>query len=99
MFYVYNESNSGPFDPKMLGVLFNMDANRKFAEHFENYCYLTFILRHEATTLVEKQQANKEIVIAQKKMNYWKRMPNWDVNESGRLCDKSRKNWSLDIRY
>lgn len=96
MFYIYSDSSSGPFDPKMLGVLFKMNPNAKYADHFDNHCYLNFILNHNDTSFVEKQQARKELEIAQKKMDYWKRFPNWTPEESGRLCNEVRKKWGLD---
>ena len=95
MHYVYSENTGGSFiNP---AILLKMDANKKYSEHFYNHCYLVFILRHEASTFAEKQQANKEIAMAAKKMEYWKRMPNWDKEIAGRLCDKIRKQWSLDL--
>lgn len=95
MHYVYSENTGGSFiNP---AVLLKMDANKKYAEHFYNHCYLSFILKHEASSFVEKQQANKEIAMASKKMEYWKRMPSWDPQISGKLCDKIRKDWSLDL--
>lgn len=92
MFYVYSDNREvGNAIP--LSVLMKIDANKKYAEHYYNHCYLQFILKHEASTFIEKAQANKEIGICDRKLNYWKRHQNWDATESAKLCSKIRKQW------
>lgn len=96
MFYIYNDmERGGKFDPMLIGKLREMDANKQYDKHFDNYCYLRFIANHSDTSLVEKQQASREMAIAEKKMLYWKRMPLWDLNESGRLTALTKKKWQM----
>ena len=55
------------------GGFFNptkMNPVKQWAKHYDNYLYLKFI--HDNTKdWKEKRQANKEIQIAQTKMDYW----------------------------
>lgn len=64
----------------------NLDATKHWLTHFGNHCYLSFIFKNSQDR-TEKHQANKEISIADKKMAYWRRHPNFDVQnaEAGKL--------------
>lgn len=47
-----------------------MDPVKAYMKHYENWKYLKFI--HDNTKNgMEKRQANKEIITATKKMDYW----------------------------
>lgn len=94
MFYIYNDTErGGSFDPKMMAIIMKMNPNTQYAKHFDNLCYLRFIANHPDTTFVEKAQANKEIGLAEKKMNFWKRQDSWTPEESGRLMSEIKKRW------
>lgn len=95
MFYIYNDTERGSFDPKMLAMIRNMNPNTQYAKHFDNLCYLRFIAGHADTTFVEKAQANKEIGMAEKKMLYWKRQEKWCPNECGKLMTEIKRRWAV----
>jgi len=77
-FIVYDESaHSGPskvpYD--------RLWASKHWLTHYGNLRYLEFIAAHPDATFTEKAQARREIVLAQRKMDYWKRHPNWNQEE------------------
>jgi hypothetical protein len=47
-----------------------MNPVKQWLKHYENWCYLSFI-HNNTKSGSERRQANKEIHIAQKKMDYW----------------------------
>lgn len=74
-------------------LLDSLDANKKYAEHFSNIMYLKFVQNHSDTSYIEKEQAGKEIIIAERKMKFWKNQRNWDIRECGKLTSKIKKDW------
>jgi hypothetical protein len=70
-----------------------LPANRFFLTHFQNSQYLNFILKHQETTPIEKIQAQKELGIADKKMEYWKRHPNFDLTYVTQETTKIKTQW------
>lgn len=57
--------NSGPFDPS------KYSGAKMYARHFSNLLYLDFIYGNKLSSFTEKNQAEREMVIARKKMKYW----------------------------
>jgi hypothetical protein len=71
----------------------NVNATAKYVEHFRNSLYLQFLANHPRTTWNEKTQARKELVIAERKMTYWRRHPNFNAQQAADLCDKAKAEW------
>lgn len=57
----------------------NADANAHWARHYSNYLLLDWIAKHQHTSFEEKSQARQEIIIAQRKLDWWKKHPNFDA--------------------
>lgn len=69
MTFIYDthpQKMTTPFDP------FRYNGALQFEKHFGNLMYLQFIAHNPLSTFVEKQQAETEMVIARRKMKYWK---------------------------
>jgi hypothetical protein len=56
----------------------NLDASKHWLTHYGNYLYLKFIF-DKSEDRVERHQASKEIAIAERKMTYWRRHPNFSL--------------------
>lgn len=70
----------------------SQDANSYYMTHYKNFLYLDF-LATKSDDFSERAQARKEIEIANRKMKYWMRHPNYDqkiVNEA--IC-LAKKQW------
>jgi hypothetical protein len=67
-------------------------AVKYWATHFGNSMYLTFLVKNEPG-FVERNRAQHELNICERKMQYWQNHPNWEPVEAGREADKIRKMW------
>jgi cell division FtsZ-interacting protein ZapD len=63
-------------------------------KHLDNYFYLRFLFEH-SDDRSERLVANKEMQIAEKKMKYWERMPDFDKEEADAYLQKLKKTWNL----
>jgi hypothetical protein len=71
----------------------DMNANKHWLTHYSNSKYLTFFSQHE-TTLTDRLRALHELTICQRKMDYWKRHPNWDLSTLTSQIQQIDKEWS-----
>lgn len=60
--------------------------------HADNRAFLEFMAREG--NFQEKGQARKELVIADRKLAFWKKHPNWDAGEAERHLVRLRTDWS-----
>ena len=90
MSIIYDE-NKKPSGPSAIPY-HSLPATRYWHTHFENSCYLRFIAE-KSDDPAERRQANSELIIANKKMDYWKRHPNWDTAGAARLAETTKQKW------
>jgi hypothetical protein len=72
----------------------NADANSQYAKHLENYFYLRFILMN-SDDFKEKAQANKELSICQRKLDFWRRHGNFCDAVAQRDTEETKKKWRM----
>ncbi len=72
----------------------NADANTIYANHLENYFYLRFILMN-SDDFKEKAQANKELTICQRKLDFWKKHTNFCSAVAERDTQVVKKKWRM----
>lgn len=72
----------------------NADATKFYLEHYYNYLYLKFIANNKLATFTEKQQASKELVICERKLEYWRRHKNFKVSTANEGITKLQREWS-----
>jgi hypothetical protein len=75
MILVYDENA-----PRMMGgfrSLANANATAIYLTHFQNKLYLNFIAMN-SDIHEEKAQANKELLICERKLTFWARHPNYE---------------------
>lgn len=82
MHFIYNDTE-GTGKPRNRGFsnvtpYHKLNATQFYLNHFANLLYLEFISSHSETSTLEKLQATKEIAICNKKLDYWRKHPNWD---------------------
>jgi len=86
---IYDENpkrmSAGGFNPA------KCNATKCFLSHFDNSLYLTFMLQHG--TRIERRQTSNELVICERKQQYWARQPNFDSQSAEREIQKSKRRW------
>lgn len=86
---IYDETSArtGPIVPYD-----QINATGGWLRHFDNLLYLEFIAGHSQATWIERQQAEREIIIAKRKMAYHAKHPNWDQSavEAGMVTIKRK---------
>ena len=71
----------------------SMDATACWLTHFSNSLHLKFIAER-STDVHERAQANKELAIAERKMAFWKKHPNFETLKAANGAAALKKNWS-----
>ena len=85
MFFVYgNETSKGDFN---MGSVYKMNPNSAWANHYYNRKVLEHIAR-ATKDYAEKHQAEKEIAIAERKMAFWERLPDFAVDNAKSIVKK-----------
>lgn len=93
MYFLYPDNElRTPFNPRTAVPYDKQKATDNWMRHFDNSLYLTFILKNDPDRN-ERAQAQKELAVCERKMDHWKRHPNWDTLEAGRKAEESRKLW------
>lgn len=95
MYIVYNENevrskfaSTTPYS--------DLDATRFWGEHQKNWFYLRFFSTNPLATFQEKKQAELEMIIAEKKMAYWRKHPNWSHSSAERIINTLRNEWGTE---
>ena len=70
-----------------------VNPNRAFIKHYENSLYLQFIADHTETSFQEKNRANYELTIADRKMAYWRKHPEFSEERMISDCLVAKSKW------
>lgn len=73
--------------------LSRINKNTQFKKHLENLMFLEFISLN-TKDFKEKHQAEKEIIIAKKKMIYWSRFKDFDQKQKELDTVELKKKWA-----
>jgi len=75
MYIIYNEYEyKKPFN---FYILDEINPNKQYKKHLENYFYLKFINMNSKDG-VEIYQSNKELKVCQRKLDYWRKREDFD---------------------
>jgi len=78
--------------PRYRGAVSTADPIRPYVTHYGNLLYLQFILR-ESTDRLEKRQAEKEVVICERKLAFWARQPQMLATEAANQVGALKAQW------
>ena len=84
--FFYKDKDTTPFDHRLLKIL---NPTACYLKHYENMLYLRFIAENSDDRL-EKHQAEKEMRICQRKLDYWARLYNHDEALKGMQALKQK---------
>lgn len=87
-------TDTGPRTPMNLARLHSMDPNIQFEKHLENWFFLKFIIMN-SKDWQEKAQATKELVICDRKLEYWKRNRAFDKKRQMDDTIKLKQKWNI----
>ena len=76
------------------GMAINLDKinpNKPWAKHVENWYYLKFI--YTSGTVTEKIQAQKELIICERKLTFWQRHPTWSKEAAAQTVKDFQSKW------
>lgn len=93
MAFVYTENEPKRFTGRPVPY-HEQDAIKHWATHYDNSLYLTFLVKNE-TDRNARAQATAELTIAERKMTFWKRHPNWNSTEATAIAIESKKKWNM----
>lgn len=71
----------------------DQDATRHWASHYAKSLELRFYLSTPASTFQEKARARVEMVVCDRKMEHWRRHPNFDVGRAAELRAAADREW------
>ena len=91
MFIYSDNEKRGSFN---FGAISKMDPTELYCSHLGNWFYLKFILMN-SKVLVEISQANKELTICERKLEFWKRQPGFDSVSAQTENAALKKKWNM----
>ena len=85
------KSGSFGFNP------YEYSGSKQYAKHFGNLCYLSFIANNRGSSFAEKYQAEKEMIVAKRKMKYWERVAKvqGELELIVKYCAEEKKKWAI----
>lgn len=89
--FFYSETKQ-PFSGSPSRV-WEMNGTKVYLTHYSNLLYLQFVANNPRATFQERSQAEKEIKICEKKLEWWLRHPNFDQDEALREVAKLKSQW------
>lgn len=90
-FLIYDDS---PQPGGFRGPPNTSNPNRPYRKHLENYYYLLFM--SENGSPAEKHQAQKELLICERKLKWWKAQPAFSIEQAGRDTQELKRQWKRD---
>ncbi|MCP1540127.1 hypothetical protein [Methylorubrum extorquens] len=68
------------------------NANKGYLTHYENYLVLDFITR-ASKDRAEIAQARKELTICERKLEFWRKHPNFETAVVTRKVEEMKRQW------
>jgi len=73
--------------------IWKWNGTKQYLKHYDQMLYLHFVLKNPRASEQEKRIARHEIGIAEKKLAFWTRHPNFDEQEAQKGAEKLKKMW------
>jgi len=91
---LYSDTEKSTFDPRRAVPYHEQKATINALKHYENLLFLTRITE-EPKSFMERMQAEKELVICQRKIDHWRRHPNFSTKDFSEGCLIKKKQWGI----
>ena len=89
--FFYDDSGSYPVSGNRPPDVGRMDATAAYLRHYDNMLYLEFMAIRG--TMIERAQAEKEIIICRRKLTFWERQPHFEKMRADLEVAKKNKSW------
>ena len=73
--------------------IWEMNGTKVYVDHYSNLLYLQFVANNELASFAERAQAEKEIKLCEKKLEWWRRHPNYNQEEALRQVAELKRQW------
>lgn len=87
-------------DTRMPGApkidIWKMNGTKAYLRHYDNYLFLQFVTVNPRSTETEKRQARLELTICEKKLEFWRKHPNYDHDEALKGVQALKRNWEKE---
>ena len=90
MTYFYSDTSPSDYNPSLINRL---NPNTQYKKHLENHFFLKFLLLR-SDSIIEKAQANKELTICERKLDFWSRKPSFDQSIANTHNKQLQTLWS-----
>jgi len=90
-FLIYNENE---IRTGAMPDFSKLDSNRQFRRHLENWFFLKLTLRNG--NMIDRHQASKEMVICDRKLEFWEKKPSFDQKQAEIDIAELRDLWELE---
>lgn len=97
MAIVYDDLNTSRGKSDFVIPYGRLNANAGYLRHYDNYLYLDFILKTTDRNN-ERTQAAKELKICERKLEYWRRHPNFVSSVVMPQVEEKKKHWNIQDR-
>ncbi len=91
MSIIYDESSVNTCSFK--GSIMDMNPHKPYKTHMENLYYLDFIAKN-SKNFTECRQAERELLIAERKIKFWEGHPAMNPQEKERIINEVKKKWN-----
>lgn len=78
--------------------IWRLNGTKQYLKHYDNLLFLHFISKNPRAAELEKRQARLEMTIAEKKLAFWSRHPNFDKEEAMRGVEALKRAWGSGER-
>ena len=92
MFFYSDTEKGAPFDPRRMRPYHEQDATRYALTHFDNVLFLQAVIA-APKSFAEKAQAEKELRIGERKIEHWRKHPNFDQQKFSDEAQKRKAMW------
>jgi hypothetical protein len=96
MHFFYSENQ--PYTSNRPFRASDYNPNTQIKKHLENWFYLRFI-QTQTDSIIERQQATKELTICDRKIEFWKRQPDYCFEEFAETVNYMQKLYDHRVTY
>lgn len=90
---MYFYSDKSP-NTNFKGNVWELNGSYQYLKHYDNLMFLKFVANNTLASMAERNQAAHEIKICEKKLDFWKRHPNYDDHVVSNGIKEIKSRWS-----
>lgn len=76
--------------------VWKMNGTKAYLRHYDNLLFLQFVANNSRSSAVDRRQAEAEIVICNRKLDFWAKHPKYDHDDALKGIQAIKRNWSAE---